>query len=77
MAKCHHLLLMAISIILVFKTNLAFIYLQNPVSSDGYLVRVKRVKWEKGLYRKAAIKWLKQKYKEQPRLFPHWQLVHP
>lgn len=38
---------------------------------------LKWVKWEKGLYKKAAIKWLKQKYKEQPRLFPHWQLVHP
>lgn len=38
---------------------------------------LKWVKWEKGLYKKAAIKWLKQKYKEQPRLFPHWRLVHP
>ncbi|RNI31754.1 group II intron reverse transcriptase/maturase [Hanamia caeni] len=38
---------------------------------------LKWVKWEKGLYRKAAIKWLKQKYKEQPCLFPHWRLVHP
>ncbi len=38
---------------------------------------LKWVKWEKGLYKKAAIKWLQQKYKEQPLLFPHWQLVHP
>ena len=38
---------------------------------------LKWVKWEKGLYKKAAINWLKQKYKEKPRLFPHWQLVHP
>jgi group II intron reverse transcriptase/maturase len=38
---------------------------------------LKWVRWEKGLYEKAAIKWLKQKYKEKPRLFPHWQLVHP
>jgi RNA-directed DNA polymerase len=38
---------------------------------------LKWVKWEKGLYKKAAVRWLKQKYKEQPRLFPHWQLVHP
>jgi hypothetical protein len=37
---------------------------------------LKWVKWEKGLY-KTAVKWLKQKYKEKPRLFPHWQLVHP
>jgi RNA-directed DNA polymerase len=38
---------------------------------------VKWVRWEKGLYVKAAIKWLKQKYKATPRLFPHWQLAHP
>jgi len=38
---------------------------------------LKWVKWEKSLYKKAAVKWLKQKYKEKPRLFPHWQLVHP
>jgi Group II intron, maturase-specific domain len=38
---------------------------------------LKWVRWEKGLYKKADIKWLKQKYKEKPRLFPHWQLVHP
>jgi len=38
---------------------------------------LKWVRWEKGLYEKAAIRWLKQKYKATPRLFPHWQLVHP
>ncbi len=38
---------------------------------------LKWVKWEKGLYNKAARKWLHQQYKEQPLLFPHWQLVHP
>lgn len=38
---------------------------------------VKWVRWEKGLHAKAAIKWLKQKYKATPHLFPHWQLVHP
>ena len=38
---------------------------------------LKWVKWEKGLYKKASIKWLQQKYKMHPRLFPHWQLVHP
>ena len=38
---------------------------------------LKWVKWEKNLYKKPALKWLKQKYKEKPRLFPHWQLVHP
>jgi RNA-directed DNA polymerase len=38
---------------------------------------LKWVKWEKNLYKTAAVKWLKLKYKEKPRLFPHWQLVHP
>lgn len=38
---------------------------------------LKWVKWEKGLYKQAAIKWLKTKYKEKPGLFPHWKLVHP
>lgn len=38
---------------------------------------VKWVKWEKGCNIKAAIKWLKTKYKEKPGLFPHWKLVHP
>ncbi len=31
----------------------------------------------KSRYKTAALKWLKQKYKEEPRLFPHWHLVHP
>jgi group II intron reverse transcriptase/maturase len=38
---------------------------------------LKWVKWEKGLYKMASIKWLKNKYKELPGLFPHWKLVHP
>jgi RNA-directed DNA polymerase len=38
---------------------------------------VKWVKWEKGLYKLASIRWLKKKYKEFPLLFPHWQLVNP
>ncbi|SMO78025.1 group II intron reverse transcriptase/maturase [Solitalea koreensis] len=38
---------------------------------------LKWVKWEKGLYKYDSIKWLKQKYKTSPQLFPHWQLVHP
>ena len=38
---------------------------------------VKWVRWERGLQVKAAVKWLKEKYKATPRLFPHWQLVHP
>ena len=38
---------------------------------------IKWVKWEKGLYKRKAVKWLKKKYKENPKLFPHWALVHP
>ena len=38
---------------------------------------LKWVKWEKDLYKYAAIQWLKTKYKENPRLFAHWQWVSP
>jgi RNA-directed DNA polymerase len=38
---------------------------------------LKWVKWEKGLYAYAAIRWLRQQYKETPNLFPHWRFVHP
>lgn len=38
---------------------------------------LKWVKWEKRLYTHAAIRWLKQQYKENPGLFPHWRFVHP
>lgn len=38
---------------------------------------LKWVKWEKGLYVMASVKWLKNKYGENPKLFPHWALVHP
>lgn len=38
---------------------------------------LKWVKWEKGLYKKAARKYLQRKYKETPRLFVHWLVVDP
>ena len=38
---------------------------------------LKWVKWEKGLYKMASVKYLKTKYKEQPNLFAHWLLVQP
>ena len=38
---------------------------------------LKWVKWEKGLYKKATIRYLLVKYKEKPNLFLHWLLVHP
>lgn len=38
---------------------------------------LKWVKWEKDLYKYAAIRWLKHKYRENPKLFAHWQWVSP
>jgi RNA-directed DNA polymerase len=38
---------------------------------------LKWVKWEKGLYKMSALKWLQEKYKKTPSLFPHWKLAHP
>jgi len=38
---------------------------------------LKWVKWEKGLYKMAAVKWLKTKYKQSPGLFYHWKWVQP
>jgi len=38
---------------------------------------LKWVKWEKGLYKKAAVRYLQTKYKESPHLFYHWLLVRP
>lgn len=38
---------------------------------------LKWVKWEKGLYKYAAVKWLKRQYKISPGLFEHWKLVQP
>jgi RNA-directed DNA polymerase len=37
----------------------------------------KWVRWEKGLSSRSARRWIKAKYKVNPRLFPHWELVHP
>ena len=38
---------------------------------------LKWVKWEKGLYKMKALKWLRNKCKVNPQLFPHWLLVNP
>lgn len=38
---------------------------------------IKWLLWKRGYSKKRAIRWLKMKYKENPLLFPHWQLVHP
>ena len=45
-----------------------------------YLLNVriqKWVRWEKGLSSTLAERWLKRKYEEKPRLFNHWELLHP
>lgn len=37
----------------------------------------KWVRWEKGLYTFASLRWLKTKYGHRPDLFAHWKLVRP
>ena len=37
----------------------------------------KWVKWEKGLYKMASVRWLRKKHDERPNLFAHWKLVYP
>lgn len=38
---------------------------------------LKWVKWEKGLYKMGAVRWLKSQFKRQPNLFYHWKWVQP
>lgn len=38
---------------------------------------LKWVRWEKRLSTRAALRWLKEKYKAKPLLFPHWEVAHP
>ncbi|QCR21913.1 group II intron reverse transcriptase/maturase [Pontibacter sp. SGAir0037] len=38
---------------------------------------LKWAKWEKGMYKKEALRWFRARYKEKPNLFPHWKLVRP
>jgi group II intron reverse transcriptase/maturase len=38
---------------------------------------LKWVKWEKGLYKYASLRWLRLQYKQNPGLFAHWILVQP
>lgn len=37
----------------------------------------KWVRWEKRMSTRAALRWIREKYKVNPGLFPHWELVHP
>ncbi len=48
-------------------------YLWNELNN-----RLKKwVKWEKGLYKLASVRWLRKKYEARPNLFAHWKLVYP
>jgi group II intron reverse transcriptase/maturase len=38
---------------------------------------LKWVKWEKGLYKMGAVRWLKSQYKRKPDMFYHWKWVQP
>lgn len=38
---------------------------------------LKWVKWEKGLYKMAAVRWLKTKFHYKPGLFYHWKWIKP
>jgi len=38
---------------------------------------LKWVRWEKGLYKTRAIRWLKSQYQRKPDLFYHWKWVQP
>jgi RNA-directed DNA polymerase len=38
---------------------------------------IKWVRWQKKCSLTSAIKYLRTKWKEQPKLFAHWKLVHP
>ena len=38
---------------------------------------IKWVKWEKGLYKMGAVRWLKSQYKRRPDMFYHWKWVQP
>ncbi len=38
---------------------------------------LKWVKWQKGTSLLKSISWLREVWRHNPRLFPHWQLVHP
>jgi RNA-directed DNA polymerase len=53
--------------------NESMCYAWNQLNSK----LLKWVKWEKGLYKYVAIRWLKTKLKECPDLFAHWRLVNP
>jgi len=38
---------------------------------------IKWLKWNRRFNKKRAVKWLKSVYKTNPKLFAHWDLVHP
>lgn len=38
---------------------------------------IKWVRWQFGLYKMAAVRWLRSQYKDNPNLFYHWKIAHP
>ncbi len=56
-------------------------FLASKTQYLWYLVNQKLLKWVKwqklGLSKNEAITWLRTKWKENPKLFSHWALVHP
>jgi group II intron reverse transcriptase/maturase len=55
-------------------------FLPNETRHLWYMVNQRLLKWvfwQKGLSIKAAVCWLRTKWKENPSLFVHWKLVHP
>jgi RNA-directed DNA polymerase len=47
----------------------------RPVWNQLNRRRLKWVKWEKGLYKYASLRWLRALYQENPGLFANWKLV--
>ncbi|HAA01339.1 MAG TPA: hypothetical protein DIS90_14855 [Cytophagales bacterium] len=38
---------------------------------------LKWVKWEKGCFKMASVRYLQTRFRENPQLFVHWSLMHP
>ena len=55
-------------------------YLPQKTNHLWYMVNLriqKWINWQKGLSKKKSVQWLRTKWKENPKLFTHWKLVHP
>ena len=52
-------------------------FMKSDMREVWWQLNNRLLKWEKGLYKKASVNYLKTKHKERPMLFLHWQLVCP